>query len=362
MGSVFPNRSINDVVNQLPSGLIDMTDILLNHTLFPYFYRIQPYNKKMEMLEDLKNGCATSPTNIRKTTDDLPPELKFCPICKCEDEKLYGESYWHTSHQIPLISVCHKHKCHLLIYKCKRKKQLNEDFILPDNYKGKIEADYNLKEYESVLTNILYDYLHLPLEVGPTPGYNNLAQALINSGYGKMRQRVNQSIDCEKLYTDLDEYYGSDIMERGFGKNPKGYIFLRISNWTLTMTERYALLAAFIKQPAQITFDVNPIEDLTKKKLLELKNKDVVYNKKYLAAELGIKPYQLDKIALKYNIEPFWVTKQMNKDVENKPLKATIKVYLTPEEKDHVLAYVEQHKYASASDFLKCCIKQVMTQ
>ena len=35
--------------------------------------------------------------------------LRYCPLCVEKDRQLYGESYWHRSHQLTGVSVCSKH-------------------------------------------------------------------------------------------------------------------------------------------------------------------------------------------------------------------------------------------------------------
>ena len=36
-------------------------------------------------------------------------ELKICPLCQKEEEEKYGEYYYHRSHQLDRVKVCHKH-------------------------------------------------------------------------------------------------------------------------------------------------------------------------------------------------------------------------------------------------------------
>jgi len=39
--------------------------------------------------------------------------MRVCPLCVKEDRERYGETYWHLSHQLQGIDVCHKHGCYL---------------------------------------------------------------------------------------------------------------------------------------------------------------------------------------------------------------------------------------------------------
>lgn len=38
----------------------------------------------------------------------------FCPVCVSVDYEEYGEPYWHRAHQLPNVTVCHKHYCKLM--------------------------------------------------------------------------------------------------------------------------------------------------------------------------------------------------------------------------------------------------------
>lgn len=44
----FPDRSIVEIVKQLPEGLFSVKDIAINHTLFPYFSRMYTRERKQE--------------------------------------------------------------------------------------------------------------------------------------------------------------------------------------------------------------------------------------------------------------------------------------------------------------------------
>ena len=50
---------------------------------------------------------------------------------------------------------------------------------------------------------------------------------------------------------------------------------------------------------------IEPIDPLLEQ-LLRYKETGVIYGKRDLAAKMGIQPGQLDSLAAKYHIEPFW--------------------------------------------------------
>ena len=180
LGSFLPNNLIFDIAGQLPDGTLDIEDIALNHTLFKYIFRFQPLENKNNILEMTKHGKINFPVKISKPYESM--ELKSCPLCMQEDFKKHGETYWHLSHQIPYVSVCQKHKCYLITRQREYKNELNNNFILPE-YKDTDSADYQVSETELEFTKMLTRYLKMPLEAGPTDGYNNLYEGLLNAGY-----------------------------------------------------------------------------------------------------------------------------------------------------------------------------------
>ena len=157
---LLPNSGIYETIKLLPQGIFDIENIIIDHTLFPYFCRMYPVEEKMEMLKGLSIGIPMNPRwkNREKQTKTV---LRYCPICKKEEQQIYGESYWHREHQLPLMAVCPKHHCKL------------EEFIgegywklkvfLPDFIEEEIEPSYEAEPYEVLLSNLLYQYLTAPI-------------------------------------------------------------------------------------------------------------------------------------------------------------------------------------------------------
>ena len=67
------------------------------------------------------------------------------------------------------------------------------------------------------------------------------------------------------------------------------------------------MLAVMVGLDADTLFGpaIEPIDPLLER-LLSYKEAGVVYGKNDLAAKMGIQPGQLDSLAAKYHIEPFW--------------------------------------------------------
>jgi hypothetical protein len=94
---------------------ITFDQMLYDHTLFPY-YTLFLKQKKIDALYNQANNCRNQSGSIEipRYTYMAMPNLRYCPVCREEERQLYGESYWHRSHQIENIWFCSKHKVPLI--------------------------------------------------------------------------------------------------------------------------------------------------------------------------------------------------------------------------------------------------------
>lgn len=114
-----PNKefigNIKPEVRDLLDRLYNLEDLVLQHTMFPQYARFLSPEKKQYTLQVLTQSCC----DIHHLFGSLPHNkadafLKYCSLCVAEDRNLYGETYWHRTHQLRGISVCPKHGCKLI--------------------------------------------------------------------------------------------------------------------------------------------------------------------------------------------------------------------------------------------------------
>ena len=91
--------------------------VILEHTMFPYYGRFLPKERRKRafctmasMEAGYKNHLA-----IPKSKDGKQRYLRYCPLCTQVDRQLYGETYWHRTHQMTGIDICPVHKCFLCV-------------------------------------------------------------------------------------------------------------------------------------------------------------------------------------------------------------------------------------------------------
>lgn len=108
--------AINTLLAQLPQGFLSAKDVVMQHTFFPYYARFFPTQRKRSTYAYAVNGnpAAVHRMGISQANGNHCSAMRYCPVCYQEDLQLYGEPYWHRSHQLPDMQICTKHRCWLV--------------------------------------------------------------------------------------------------------------------------------------------------------------------------------------------------------------------------------------------------------
>lgn len=344
-GRLFPGGDCYAVTKQLPERIITLKAVLLEHTLMPYYLRFHSPEKRQSVFSNLLAGRSGGLTSIQLQTPNGKQGLKFCPICCVEDVETYGEPYWHREHQIPLMPLCPKHGCRLRLVEVPLSR-LSEVFLPLSTISMADKSEPDSEPWEPLLTAALKSILSLPFETGPPLGYSNLENILLSAGFGIHAIRGNVSLDAEKLKESCINFYGKSIDEQYFAKLSPAIIY-RACHWKLTSPERYALLTAFAGLTIESLLGPEiPVVDPLLKKLLEYKEKGLAYRKEELAQLVGVSPHQLDSLAKKYNVAPFW------KQCGGKRTE-TLRITLTQEEKQRIAKAAAIHGNGQTAVFAR---------
>ena len=301
-GRLIPGGDCASILSNLPPGVLSIDDVLANHTLLPYYTRFFETDKKRQVWEALQAGRGSGITSVRTQMPDGTEGLKFCPNCYLLDTQEYGEPFWRRVHQIPLLGYCPMHKIRLVTVPIKFAR-LSEVFLPLGSVQCQ-EVEHGKAPWMEPLTDMLTALLCR--DYAPTVGYNNLHTALLNAGYGVDKISEHQALSVAKIQQAAREYYGTQIYEQYFA-SLSAAVLSRLTSWHLSSPERYALLAVMVGLDADTLFGpaIEPIDPLLEQ-LLRYKETGVIYGKRDLAAKMGIQPGQLDSLAAKYHIEPFW--------------------------------------------------------
>ena len=108
--------SVNTLLTQLPQGFLSAKNIVMQHTFYPYYARFFPTQRKRSTYAYVVNGnpLAVHRMGISQANGNHCSVMRYCPVCCQEDLQLYGEPYWHRSHQLPDMRICTKHRCWLV--------------------------------------------------------------------------------------------------------------------------------------------------------------------------------------------------------------------------------------------------------
>ena len=310
IASVYPNSTIYQITSRLPPAVLDAREVVLQHTLFPYYMRFYRVVEKEDVLGRLGRGETVVITSIRRLSGSKDWSPCYCPQCAAEDRQTYGEAYWHIEHQIPMMSLCPAHGCRLLHVEDLPLSHLGytffplESFDLAPSHSESTDVPLWLLP----LCRILNEYYALPLSAGATEdGHSNLAMALSNRGYGVIQRNSRYTIlDAKRLYQDLISFYGKPLVEQVFGGEKSICTINLACKLEMKVPERYALLQCFASIDTETVFATEPLKDKYEEQLTLLQSTGVVYGKKQLAEKLGITKSQLDILAAKYDIQPFW--------------------------------------------------------
>lgn len=106
---------IDVTLGRLGAPYLPPEDILTQHTLLPYYARFWDAGRKQRVMDGLihGNGKAVSLVGMNTISAERHSHFRYCPECYNEDVTLYGEPYWHRSHQLVDLRICTQHGCWL---------------------------------------------------------------------------------------------------------------------------------------------------------------------------------------------------------------------------------------------------------
>ncbi|MFC5468466.1 TnsD family Tn7-like transposition protein [Cohnella suwonensis] len=103
---------LDKLCERIPGKAMKAEYVLRNHTFYPYYEPFINEKKRDAMFYEMIHGSGKNlfmkvglPANGVKNNTFL----QFCDSCIYEDRIKIGTSYWHRSHQLPGVKVCHLH-------------------------------------------------------------------------------------------------------------------------------------------------------------------------------------------------------------------------------------------------------------
>lgn len=200
---------------------MSMEDMILNHTMFPYYGRFLTKERKNKAFEALvqMQGNYHNLLPVPKRKDNNNRYLRICPVCAKNDRKQYGETYWHRIHQMQGVDICPYHHCRLIDSSVLISGKASPDLIatemvIPDNSEiimcdNEIEckfADYLVNVFQSDMdlkSDILIgDFLH-----------SQMANTKYRSIRGEQRNIALFHADFLEYYKNLPDNHFSELWQ-----------------------------------------------------------------------------------------------------------------------------------------------------
>lgn len=123
---LFQSKTVRpdiEFVNQYTASMLQaitekmpMSEIIEDHTMFPYYGRFLPKERKNQAYTAMiqAKGNYHNLLSMPKRKGNTDRYLRYCPVCAENDRKQYGEAYWHRIHQLQGVKICSQHRCYLV--------------------------------------------------------------------------------------------------------------------------------------------------------------------------------------------------------------------------------------------------------
>jgi len=200
---------INELKKQTKEILtknIAFEDVIFKHTMFAYYGRFLPAERKIKAFEALANTDKGYNNYLYIPKSKTGKRyLRYCPLCASDDKNKYGETYWHRKHQIPAINICPIHFCKLINTTVEISSKISPSLISADEFVKDFDIEYSENVIECKVAKYIYDIFNsdLDLKIDINTG-DFLHSKMGNSKYVSLRgEQRNMTI----LLHDFQEYY-----------------------------------------------------------------------------------------------------------------------------------------------------------
>ena len=355
VGDMMPNETMQQIVRQLPEGALDLRDLALHHSLFPFRLRFLPTQQKQDYLERFCKGEDIQPHLLSITKKLREHPLCYCPMCVQEDRETYGEAYWHTFHQIPLMPLCPRHGCRLKAAGQKTTMPLSRQLVQLPAMSEPIDRE--AEPWEKSLTELLNRWYTMPFEAEPDRSTDNLNRAAENNGLLAPGSVRRLSWDTERLYQKLVERFGAAVVSEVFGQRITSAHIRRLRQISISTPEEYALLSILLGLGPDALFEGQEIPIALRDRMQALADSGRLFTKQGVASELGIRTEQVMPYAKRFGINPFWVQSGKRK-TEAERQGYTVTIHLSREEKHMLDCYMAEQNIQAYSHALRYCMNK----
>lgn len=349
MNIFFANAGFYGVIDALPEGLFDREELYDRHTLTPYVLRFSPDLRRTKTHQHIVCGAEEKEYagSLKQWTPQDGAYLCFCPLCAKCDLQTYGETYWHTPHQIQAMPLCPIHKCRLERADGAEVRTLRQKFYPASSIPNlKTVADCNVSEQEVKLSDMLYAFWHTPLVNDMASLPDSLFHLLQNKGYFSFG---GYQVEWKPLLKELESYWGETFHQlidpNTFGINL--YHITRTGRYC--RPELYGLLAVFLSLTPEQMLNPMTIPDEIKSRMERLCKERERWDKGKAAEALGIPTRFLEIVVRQRNMKPFWNDQQQ---------KLPVRIYLEKGDKERAKQRMAKLRMGSLGEYVSYCMRR----
>lgn len=202
-------NQLNPEIVQILTKDMSMEQLIEKHTMFPYYGRFMKPDRRQKMFEKLINmdtGDGSSNMGLPRNKNRLDRYVRYCPLCAKEDRELYGETYWHRTHQILGLSVCPKHKC-LLKHSGIIMNRNNTTVLLAAEASGVDEDNVTISQndFENDFSEYLATVFQSNMNMSENTDVGLIMQKWIEKSKYILPNGVNKNIML--MYSDFSKWY-----------------------------------------------------------------------------------------------------------------------------------------------------------
>lgn len=288
----FINR-LNRDARAVIESMMPIEELILNHTMFPYFrFTNTPrlYNALKSMAVNGEDAFRLLP--VQKGHPPMQARhVKYCPACAAEARLSFGEAYWVRKAIIRNINVCAEHKCRLrptrIVIAGTQSGRLHvaEDEIA-DIESQTVESELELR-FSEYMTEVFQKPIHFENDVAVGEFIMARLEGTKYMSVRGMQKNISLLLD------DLTGFYqasnGKDIWNNGITHTHQ---IQHILSDKSTDFYKICQLAFFLGiAPEELTYPVLPSRTVTVRfdeKVAELHAKGMGYRR--IARELGCSP------------------------------------------------------------------------
>lgn len=214
----FINHFKPEVIRAIERNM-SLPDVILKHTMFPYYARFLCKEKQenafqalMEMEGNFHNLLSRPRIRGEKRF------LRYCPVCAQNDIESFGEAIWYRKHQIFGINVCCLHGCKLIETDIQISKDLR---IAPRTVQDILQGEKMIYKptMEMEFAKYITSLMDLPLIDDCSKFGEFLKRKLIiknQKSKSKSEKLLGGLPSSVAIYSEMEEFYkGTDILDTG---------------------------------------------------------------------------------------------------------------------------------------------------